>query len=360
MKSNRFILAVSPYHLSLRDPAAMAALLLADRVVTYRPSPSRLQRGPDGGAGEAGRAVVAAAVERAPWLLRMMEAWRWSMPLWRAGVVDAGVGPDDAGADVDGLWSELGCEAGLRAPILDPIRALLDPRLQDGPDERLDRVCADVARGGVDPGIGVMVTAGLDRFAHRRRAVIVRAGSPPGGGSVTQRAEAAMGRKVFAVALPVLVRASGERVVRARESLRPSLEALRPALAAAYHAEGGDHAALADAAATYADAFGRARPHLVRGDDDEGFRVQDGLVSLSGVMMPADAAIRSGLTAARVLLRLRRGIEEHPGFPAAPRVDAEMETLVIRAMNVRPAAPGPGPAGERPPSDRRSVSGSAR
>lgn len=360
MTPRRFILAVSPYHLSLRDPAAMAALLLADRVVTYRPSPSRLRRGPDGSAGEAGRAIVAAAVERAPWLLRMMEAWRWSMPLWRAGVVDAGVGPEDVGADVDGLWSELGRDAGVQAPILDPIRALLDPRLRDGPDERLDRVCADVARGGVDPGIGVMVTAGLDRFAHRRRAIAVRAGYPPGGGSVTQRAEAEMGRKVFALALPVLLRASGERVVRARESLRPSLEALRPALAAAYHAEAGAHAALAEAAATFTDAFGQARPHLVRGDDDEGHRVQDGLVSLSGVMMPADAALRSGLTAARVLLRLRRGGEEHSAPPAASRVHADMETLVIRAMNARPAAPGHDSAGERPPSDRRPVSGGAR
>src|SRR5262245_6199758 len=100
-------LAVSPYHLAAADPAAMAAVLLADRVTTFMPAPEGLERRASGGCGKAGRALVGQAVERSPRLLKLMEALRWTMPLWHEGVIAAGRTTEDVGADVRDAWSEI-------------------------------------------------------------------------------------------------------------------------------------------------------------------------------------------------------------------------------------------------------------
>jgi hypothetical protein len=61
------LVAVSPYHLTTREPAAIAALLLADRVVTLLPGPDR--RGAE------------LAAERLPHYLDFVLTWEWSVPL---------------------------------------------------------------------------------------------------------------------------------------------------------------------------------------------------------------------------------------------------------------------------------------
>src|SRR5262245_34364923 len=152
----------------------MAALLLADTVVTQLPSPAGLVRDRAGRPDEAGRAVVAEAVERSPWFLRLMESWRWTMPMWRSGLIASGRAGEDTGADTPAVLEHLLAQADTG---LSPLRALIPPGLFDDADDYLDRLCADVIKGGVDPGIGMLVGAGLDRFAARHGLVAVRAGA---------------------------------------------------------------------------------------------------------------------------------------------------------------------------------------
>ncbi|QKK09619.1 MAG: hypothetical protein HND58_16560 [Planctomycetota bacterium] len=72
--------AISPYHLTTREPPAMAALLLAERSVTFMPSP----RGT--------REEIEQAAAESPEYVRFMETWAWSMPLWKDGLLGSAAG----------------------------------------------------------------------------------------------------------------------------------------------------------------------------------------------------------------------------------------------------------------------------
>lgn len=327
MTRRELILAVSPYHLATAEPAAMAALLLADKVVTYRPAPAAVRER----AGEEGRAELRDAVERSPRLLRLMERWRWTMPLWRAGVIVAGATGMECGGELRGVWERI---AGERAEAgLSPLRGLMRPELFAEGEEaaHVDALCADMLKGGVDPGIGVLVAAGMDAASARAGWLGVRAGFEVGGGSVSQRAEAALGVRSFAVAVPVLLHAGGKRVLAAREALEPELSEVRRAMLACARAEEGAEARLAEAGETYTRAFDEQREDLVAGDDENGVRVQDGLVSLTGVWVPADAAIRSWLAAVATLSGGRMRREES----AAGTGGARLLTLVVKRMRLK-------------------------
>lgn len=72
-------LALSPYDLTLLDPAALAACLLGERVATFLPVP----------AAGLDREQVATALATSPRYARLLESWRWSVPLWREGVISS-------------------------------------------------------------------------------------------------------------------------------------------------------------------------------------------------------------------------------------------------------------------------------
>lgn len=358
--SHTLDLTLSPYHLTTADPPALASLLLGSHIYTMMPTPFAFA------GGEQGREQVRRAVEKSPGYLRLMEAWRWAVPLWQAGVVRSmlgrpGEGPDEISEEVHRIWARLTLptdESSKGADPLAPLRAVMRPTLYRDEREYLDRFCADILKGGPDPGISICIAAGLDALAVRHGFTAVRAGLPTRGGtldptcgapggSVWQRAEAALCQRVFAVGIPVLLRASGRRILHARERLAPELEALRVAISEAAAAAGDCDAAgpdperLTQAAADYTRAFAQCRRDVAGGDDDQGVRVQDGFVSLTGVVMPADAALRSSLTAVRSL-GARTGFRAQPAARVADdeRLDGPAGTtlfaLVIKRMNIRP------------------------
>jgi hypothetical protein len=283
-------IAVSPYHLTTKEPAATAAFLLAGSVVTMLPAPFN---------GDRRHAEALSA--RIPKYLDFIQSWRWTVPLWNAGVVSAAVGGEDAVEDVRAVCARIADDA-----RFSPLRPLMRPELFDTEESYLESVARDLLKAGPDPAITVPVAAGMDRFSIR--CGLVPARSDPL--SVVQRAEERLGRRAFAIALPVLLQASGERLLRARELLAPELDELRSALAA-FADEGVDmtpaelveaQGTLAVAARAYANAFESARDELLcpQGEDED-VRPIEGTVAITGLVLPGDAVLTSSISAMRTL-----------------------------------------------------------
>lgn len=315
-------IAVSPYHLTTREPAAIAALLLARRVVTMLPAPFN---------GDRSHAQELSV--RIPSYLGLMESWRWSMPLWKAGVICSALGGDDAAQDVRAACTRIaGDERFL------PLRALMRPELFETEEGYLNAVSGDLLRAGPDPAITVPVAAGLDRFAIRHGLAVAR--SEPS--SVVQRAEERLGRRAFAVAMPVLLQATAERVMKAREALAPELEELRVSLAAFVERDEPSEAdlleaqgSLAIAARAYASAFAAARGELLSPDEDEEVRPVEGTVAITGLVLPSDAVLRSSVDAMRSIApSLARGSSGSTKLPALrdPLEGQGVLTLIIRPL----------------------------
>ncbi len=284
---------VSPYHLTTREPPAMAALLLAEHVVTFMPSP----RGTRGGTREA----IEEAVTQSPEYLRFMETWAWSSPLWEQGVLASALEDgDDALGDLHTAWRHL-CEDERYAPL----RPLARLGLFETEGDFLDEISRDLLRGGSDPGISLPLDAGMDRFAARRGLVVMR--SHPT--SVAQKAEQHLGTRLFAVAVPILLQASAERFVAVRELLADELEELADAVSAiagsvAQQEDVRDDPSLVEriehAARAYAHAFECERSTITAGSRDE-LHVIERMTSISAVSLPVDAVLRSGVSAMRSL-----------------------------------------------------------
>jgi hypothetical protein len=323
-------LALSPYHLATREAPAMLALILGDRVVTLMPRPTR---------GDS-REGVRQTVEAAPRYLRLMESWRWSGPLWRSGVLASAFEGDDATSDLEGVYADIDADEALTS--LRPLVRTAAQRAAESPDKSLDFIAADVLKGGPDPGINIPITAAVDRFAVRHDCLVVRGGTP----SLAQRAEARLGRRAFSFAMPVLLRAGGGRVQRLRDDLAAHLSPLRDAVdrcaraglatppGAETPADPGASRGIQAAAAAFADAFAAWAPSGASGDDENAERVVAGYVSVAGMVMPADAVLRSS----RAALRAMQGAgvaHDPPDAPiAGPR--GPMFALFVREMSLTP------------------------
>ena len=333
------LVAVSPYHLTTREPAAAAALLLADRVVTLLPAPfSGLRQA----AEEAAHCI--------PKYLDFVMSWQWSVPLWEAGVIRAQVN-GDAGpaADVRAAFEEIAADERYAC-----LRSLMKPEVFEADDAYLEAVARDLLKGGPDPGITVPVAAGLDRFAIRHGAAVAR--SAPA--SVVQKAEEMLGDRLFTVVVPILLQASAERLLEARELLEPELEGLREAIDARFasglSAGGGrPSAGLTEAAAAYIRAFERLRGDLLSPVEDDDARIIEAAAAITAMSLPADAVLTSSVSALRTLSPaltrvagrpspLQANVSGRPQIPvstpkalASPRV----LTLMVRVLG-RPAAAG--------------------
>jgi hypothetical protein len=283
------LIVVSPYHLTTREPAAMASLLLAEGVVTMLPAPHDAHD----------RTRVEQTAAALPNYLRFMESWRWTLPLWREGVIGSAIEGEQPASEVRRAYRRIASE-----PDFATLRALMKQELFENEDTYLDAVSRDVLRAGPDPGITVPVAAGLDAFAAKFGAGVAR--SEPA--SVVQRAEARLGQRVLGVAIPVLLQASARKVLLARRALRESLDPLRSAMADIPVASGD---ALRDAvgqvnlaAREYSAAFNDVREELLapdEDDEDDDIRVVEGTASITGLLLPADAALRASLSALRAL-----------------------------------------------------------
>ncbi|MBX3407445.1 MAG: hypothetical protein KF869_11850 [Phycisphaeraceae bacterium] len=325
-------LAVSPYHLSTREPVAAIALTLCDHAVTALPEPAEGRS----------RAHIRAAVDRLPRLLRVLESWRWSGPLWRGGVLGSGMPHDrpfdGVGAAGREVWTDEAF-ARLAATVDPPPRVNEDdesaraaaPGVET--DRWLDALCADMLRGGPDPRISTAVVAALDRYAASHGCIAVRGPTD----SLAQRAESRLTDRVFALAIPVMSRAAGGKIVDLRAALRGPLEILREAMAGAFAAAGApDTAALAAAAGRYTEAFESWFAAATR-DDENDQRTMREFVSITGVRLPADSALVSARAA-------MRGVSRAAGRARDPRpaqktdvIDRALPAMLIRPMNVRPA-----------------------
>ncbi len=325
------LVAVSPYHLTTREPAAIAALLLAERVVTLLPAPF---------AGTE-RERVEQAVERVPRYLDFMRSWQWSVPLWEAGVITSALEGQDAMPDVRAAHCEIAADERFRS-----LRGLMRPGLFEAEEEYLGAVAADLLKGGPDPGITVPVAAGMDRFAERHGMAVAR--SEPH--SVVQKAERELGERVFAFAVPILLQAGAERLLLAREVLEPELRALRAAVDAqteasaggngAHGASGAGRATLMDACAAYTRAFERHREELIGPEEDDEVRVIEGVVAITGLTLPLDAVLTSSLAAMRTIApgipAPCKSLKDEPG--AASLGPRRVLTLIVKVLGRTPAA----------------------
>lgn len=314
---------LSPYHLTTREPPAMAALLLAETVTTLVPS-ARSGFGP---------AEFLAAARRSEKYARWVESWAWTLPLWNEGVLRSACEGVTPAGDVHDAFRVIEDD-----PEFDALRPLLRPELFDDDALYLDALAADLLKGGPDPGLSIPVAAGLDRFATRHGLAVVRACAA----SVAQHAEARFAEEIFSFAAPVLLQANGEHVLRARRVLGPALASLRDAVGGAAAAWGENARAaratpapVRDAAGAYAAAFDRARAELCTCDKDEA-RVVDGLVAVSVTVLPTDAALRSGLAAVRSLAGGGVSSRPSPGsvLPVVrdPLAGGRFTALTVRAI----------------------------
>lgn len=276
--------AISPYHLTTRELPAMVALQLGSSAVTFMPG---VMAGIVGSATSAPGRFERLARSSARYA-RVVESWGWSMPLWDLGVIESGLPSDDASHDMRTAW-----ERCVRDDRYAPLRPFLKGHLLDDPGRWIDAAAADVLKGGPDPAITVPLTAGLDRFAARHRLIVVR----PKPSSIAQQAEASLATPVVSIVLPMLVQASAERLLMAREFVAEPAAALREAMAHAAVAR--DHTAPVRAAAREYDAvFSAIEPELRANQTREEVRVISAPVSISLALLPCDAALKSSCHAA--------------------------------------------------------------
>ncbi len=311
--------AISPYHLTTREAAAMASLLLAERAVTMLPRP-----GGGNGAANGSRSRFVDAASEVPRYLEVMEHWQWSMPLFREGVVQAFWEGEDAAEDVRRVCGRIESDESLR-----DLRPLMKVDLFEDERAYLDAIARDLLKGGPDPALTVPVAAGMDRFATRHELVVARSAAT----SVAQKAEARMGTRLFAVAVPVLVQASADRLLEARELLLDPLEQLRMSLADVFDqarlGEPFDASFVRSAAAEYEAAFEVERDVLLEPEEDEFEpRVLSGMVSITGMTMPVDAVLRSSLEAVRVM----RGEPGVRGAVAAGGPGEVCTSIVVKVL----------------------------
>ncbi len=270
----------------------MAALLLAERVVTFIPSPL------SGSDNES----LGRAVELSPSYLRFMDSWRWSMPLWESGVVSAAFRNADASGDIRHVCSALTSD-----DRFTPLRALMHEDLFEDEKRYLDAVSHDLLKGGPDPGVSLPVSAALDRFGCRNSLVVMRAHPT----SVAQRAEEKLSKRLFTIAIPAVVQADAARLAIYRKELSEPLADLRKAISEAAREsyrdveEPLDRETLAEidhASRAYAMEFDALREDMATDARDDEVRLIDATVTLSMTAAPVDAVLRSGLTAMRTLV----------------------------------------------------------
>lgn len=266
------IAMVSPYHLTTREPALMAALLYADRAVTLLPEP----------AGDA-RANAEAAAGNVPEYLEFMESWAWSIPLWEQGLLSSRLNHRDP---VESMRLELDRIAS--DPRCEMLRPLMNARMLGQDDEYLSVVSQDILRSGTDPGVAVPVALGIDRFAARFNATVFR--SEPR--SIVQKTEQRWATPLAAAAVPLLLQCSASRMLEAREALAIEIVELREALASQ------DKACIRQSSHRLSRAFEIERESLMRTEDPDEPPVMSVNASISITSMPAEASLLASAAAA--------------------------------------------------------------
>ena len=275
-------LVVSPYSLCSRDAAAVSAMLLAGRALTYLP-----------------RSLEPAGVSRdeaigSPGFRRVMSAVAWVTPMIDAGVLVTSIDGDDAAADFARARQRIEQDPGLA-----PLRRFVERRPDLDPGRAIERLARDLTRSGPDPSISVPLAAALDALAERHAYTVLRVDGP----SLAQRAERARERAMFACSLPALVQATPGRVLETRRRLEPELGVLRGAIESCIDGL-AEEEVVREAAAEYAHAFDRDRHHIERPErDPDDIQTRTAEVVLTGVAHSPDHALHCSALAARRVSR---------------------------------------------------------
>ncbi len=317
------IVAVSPYHLTTREPPAMAALLLAERVVTILPAPLT----------GSSREKAEAMAHELPRFRRLLQSWEWLVPLWRTGVVCnacKGASPVEDAREACRTLARDGRYASL-AP-------LMRPELFDDEHHYLDALSHDLNRAGPDPGVTIPIHAGLDWFAVRQGLGSMR----PEPASVAQRAEVPLAKKILTLAVPALTRAGPETLLQARQALSTPLAEWRKTLMTAASPcvetlndpDTSSVELLGRATRAYAAEFASIRQDLDH-DEDE-IESVEGMLKLTVVSLPADAVLRSSVSA---IERVRPAAMS--GHVAAPNGHRPGESTNEGESPLLPAFPHP-------------------
>lgn len=291
-------LIISPYELAPPSLGTLAALMLAgdaQGIATLLPAPSELAPG-----------ATALAPEDSPRLLRLMEHWSWSAPLWRSGLLRSSA----SGARVLDAVMDACAQIGQDERYAD-LRPLVGPHLSAGGAAALEALAGDLLRGGGNPTFSVPIGAGLEALAARTGAVLVRD---------APRAAAARGHGALGAglrfSLPVLKTKSLAALSALRDLARPELEALRAALGAGLSgaacdppARGGTPIALREAGDRFAQAFGKILPRVIEAADREGEPARAAEATLIESRVPFGSALGAAVRAVRSL----RGEPSAPG-----------------------------------------------
>ncbi|HEX8878240.1 MAG TPA: hypothetical protein VF777_15950 [Phycisphaerales bacterium] len=328
---------VSPYHLTTREAPAVAALLLASRVVTFLPTPL----------SGAEKDEFQRAIAISPRYLKFMDSLRWTMPLWDRGVIASAHRGQDAGREVRHV-----CDVLVADDRYATLRALTRHDLFEDEKRYLDAVSHDLLRGGPDPGISLPVAGGIDRFGARHTLAVCRSHAT----SIAQRVEDRLARRLLAIAIPSVLQGDAERIDLIRDELEEPLDELRAALtnaiAAAYRdvEEPVDRETIAEvefASRAYTTAFEERRAEFVADAKDDPVRLVLGTITLTLALLPVDAVLRSGLTAMQTLTgpskrgRTRAAIEGSVQAPALavrdPLAGRSVAALIIKPLG-RPHA----------------------
>ena len=300
-------IVVSPYHLTTREPAAMAALLLAREVVTLLPAPLD-------GSGSSSAALAAA--RRVPTYRAFVESWAWTQPLWKAGLLTSNIEGDTPAHDMFDVGQKIAAEE-----ALGPLRQFTHEEFYDDERRYLGALAADLLKGGPDPGISVPLAAGLDRFGARHGMTIARSAPV----SLAQRAEATLATQSGSAVVPIFLQASAQRIMHAREVLADALENLW---------EGP----FLEGLRIFSDTFTRRHEELFEGARDDEVRVVEGAVNITLMTLPGDAVLRSSLTALAAM-GPRRSYEARNSENLPARYD-HLDQTPIATLVVRPLGAG--------------------
>ncbi len=208
-------LVLGPYDLISPAAAASLSLMLASDeggVVTLVPAPLESDS-PE---------AIRAAANAHPRYVQLLEAWRWTAPLWRASLLRAdadGVTPLD---DIRAVCTRLAAD-----PQAHSLRKIAHADLFSDPDAYLDLLARDLLRGGGDPSVLIPLLSGLERFAARQRLPLVRQASD----SLTARLDRRSGVPLARFTIPLPIGRTANGILHARRLLSRPLESLRVALA---------------------------------------------------------------------------------------------------------------------------------
>lgn len=302
-------LVISPYDITARSPAAMAAPLLAwpsGTALTLRPEPLE----------GAGRPEVSRAASTVAGLSRFLDSWRWTASLWREGLFSARTERAEPLQAVRALCTRIREE-----PALAPLRAVVSPELFEDTEMYLRALFRDLERGGGDPKVTLPVQAGLEAMAAELGWPLVRTHRP-----ASRRASAPPA--AFGFTVPMLSEADGDSVLELLHTLEPECAALDRALtrvadrvlATGTSAPNDLIADLRVAGEHYAEAFARATPTLRAHAAEAGdpFRICE--AAITGELWRPGASLA---VAARGFGRIAQS--------AIPRLAASAEPGLVRA-----------------------------